>query len=373
MAMANRVALLLSIGASVARCTSAGRRSRHRDRRRGASRPRSATGKKTSFEEYRSPAKAATSSAPRSAPSRRQGFRGRAPATRRRPARSRPSCRLDRATRAARAPPRPARARRRPLRRRVRRVPGARRRRERARALAVGHLQQPHRRRAPSTTWYVAYAAAHPLLARAATLTGHPLDNCEEPQLVRYRPGENFSWHYDAVPPTMLANGGRRLAPLLVYLSAPNGGRTAFRDRQQARAPGVAPRKGRASSSSVGRRRRHANERTLHAGDTPLGSGEKWITEGMAASDRATGAAAGQQPRRRHAARAQYAAELLVDEYINQIITRDTQQEDTIRCRCGFRSRRRRRPRTARAEQLAEELLEPGEVVHLELDRRAAG
>ena len=134
-----------------------------------------------------------------------------------------------------------------------------------------------------STTWYVTYAAAHPLLARAAALTGHPLDNCEEPQLVRYRPGESFSWHYDAVPPTMLANGGQRLATLLVYLNdVPNGGRTAFRDlRAGSERLGVAPRKGRAllffpSADADGT----PDERTLHAGEpAPPDSGEKWIAQ----------------------------------------------------------------------------------------------
>jgi len=82
-----------------------------------------------------------------------------------------------------------------------------------------------------STTWFVRYQDAPGLVGRAATLLGSPVDTFEEPQLVRYQPGQRFTWHYDAVPPTMLNNGGQRLATLLVYLNdVATGGRTAFRD-----------------------------------------------------------------------------------------------------------------------------------------------
>mmetsp|Transcript_30028 Transcript_30028/g.54427 ORF Transcript_30028/g.54427 Transcript_30028/m.54427 type:complete len:162 (+) Transcript_30028:3-488(+) len=55
----------------------------------------------------------------------------------------------------------------------------------------------------------------------------------EEPQIVRYRTGEEFSWHYDEIPSTQLVNGGQRLATLLVYLNdleEDRGGGTVFRD-----------------------------------------------------------------------------------------------------------------------------------------------
>ena len=98
----------------------------------------------------------------------------------------------------------------------------------------------------------------------------------EEPQLVRYKAGQHFSWHCDAVPPTLLVNGGQRLATLLVYLNdVPSGGRTSFRDL---RAGGtdesgkplrlqVAPRKGRALLF-FHRRRRTARPTTAHC--TPV-------------------------------------------------------------------------------------------------------
>ena len=53
----------------------------------------------------------------------------------------------------------------------------------------------------------------------------------EEPQIVRYKTGQEFSFHYDEVPPPQLDNGGQRLATLLVYLNSVSvGGGTIFRD-----------------------------------------------------------------------------------------------------------------------------------------------
>ena len=63
-----------------------------------------------------------------------------------------------------------------------------------------------------------------------------PLETMEEPQIVRYKGGEEFSWHYDEVPPPQLPNGGQRVATLLVYLTdvpAWKGGGTAFRDLKE--------------------------------------------------------------------------------------------------------------------------------------------
>ena len=63
-----------------------------------------------------------------------------------------------------------------------------------------------------STTWFVAYQRAALLLAKAAALLGvADISRFEEPQLVRYQPGQYFNWHYDAVPPTLLNNGGQRV------------------------------------------------------------------------------------------------------------------------------------------------------------------
>ena len=107
-------------------------------------------------------------------------------------------------------------------------------------------------------------------------------------QLVRYQPGQHFSWHYDAVPPTMLLNGGQRLATLLVYLNdVPSGGRTSFRDL---RAGGtdeqgkplrlaVAPKKGRALLFFPSLADGTPDERTLHAGEPTAAGEEKWVAQ----------------------------------------------------------------------------------------------
>lgn len=52
---------------------------------------------------------------------------------------------------------------------------------------------------------------------------------------VRYRPGEEFSWHLDAMSPTpdMESQGGQRIANLLVYLNDlpdDDGGATVFKN-----------------------------------------------------------------------------------------------------------------------------------------------
>jgi hypothetical protein len=65
----------------------------------------------------------------------------------------------------------------------------------------------------------------------------------EEPQTVRYRKGERFTWHLDALSPEGIssigggagggAGAGQRIATLLVYLtdlSTKEGGSTMFRD-----------------------------------------------------------------------------------------------------------------------------------------------
>jgi len=141
-----------------------------------------------------------------------------------------------------------------------------------------------------STTWFVAYQRVGHLLAKASALLGvDDIARFEEPQLVRYAPGQYFNWHYDAVPPTLLTNGGQRLCTLLVYLNdVPEGGRTSFRDL---RAGGtdetgrplrlmVAPKKGRViifcpAAAADGA----PDDRTLHAGEPTAQGEDKWIAQ----------------------------------------------------------------------------------------------
>jgi prolyl 4-hydroxylase len=61
-------------------------------------------------------------------------------------------------------------------------------------------------------------------------------ETTEEPQILRYQNGQEFSWHYDEVPSSQLDNGGQRLATLLVYLTSvpvTSGGGMTFRDVRQ--------------------------------------------------------------------------------------------------------------------------------------------
>lgn len=93
--------------------------------------------------------------------------------------------------------------------------------------------------RRTSTTWFCRYEGVPTFLAKAQHLLGVELSRMEEPQVVRYRTGEEFSWHYDEVPSTQLSNGGQRLATLLVYLNdldEGRGGGTVFRDLKPPRA-----------------------------------------------------------------------------------------------------------------------------------------
>lgn len=87
-----------------------------------------------------------------------------------------------------------------------------------------------------STSWFCHYSDVPVLLAKAHHCLNIPLETMEEPQVVRYERGEEFSWHYDEVPTPQLENGGQRLATLLVYLNtvpSANGGGTTFRDLKQ--------------------------------------------------------------------------------------------------------------------------------------------
>jgi prolyl 4-hydroxylase len=83
-----------------------------------------------------------------------------------------------------------------------------------------------------STTWFCHFSQVPTLLAKATRFFKDlSLNQCEEPQVVRYRTGEEFSWHYDEVPGPQLSNGGQRVATLLVYLNTlKRGGGTVFRD-----------------------------------------------------------------------------------------------------------------------------------------------
>jgi hypothetical protein len=69
--------------------------------------------------------------------------------------------------------------------------------------------------RRTSTSWFCRYRQHPVLLAKAVHLLGLELYHTEEPQVVRYQTGQEFSFHYDQVPAHQRTNGGQRLATLL--------------------------------------------------------------------------------------------------------------------------------------------------------------
>eukprot|EP00980_Cylindrotheca_fusiformis_P014782 scaffold4026_cov117-Cylindrotheca_fusiformis.AAC.17 len=91
-----------------------------------------------------------------------------------------------------------------------------------------------------STTWFHHYKSVPELMAKASRLLGlDSIDQWEEPQTVRYRRQEKFTWHLDALSPSeaLPERGGQRIATLLVYLTelgASDGGATIFRDLSSA-------------------------------------------------------------------------------------------------------------------------------------------
>ena len=113
--------------------------------------------------------------------------------------------------------------------------------------------------------------------ARIATLLGWPADHGEGLQILRYPPGAQYRPHYDyfdpAQPgtPALLARGGQRVATLIMYLHAPDGGgATVFPDLQLS----VAPVRGNAVFFSYAQA--DPASRSLHGGE-PVTRGEKWI------------------------------------------------------------------------------------------------
>jgi prolyl 4-hydroxylase len=129
-----------------------------------------------------------------------------------------------------------------------------------------------------STSWFCHYAQVPTVLAKAQHLLGGYDDDrlvacMEEPQIVRYRTGQEFSWHYDEVPAAQLANGGQRVATLLFYLNTvQRGGGTVFRDLSSSSSSSspepltVQPQQGRLCLFFPAPADGTPDERTLHKG-----------------------------------------------------------------------------------------------------------
>jgi prolyl 4-hydroxylase len=132
-----------------------------------------------------------------------------------------------------------------------------------------------------STSWFCYYHQMPTLLAKVYHVLGIPYEQMEEPQIVRYRTGEEFSWHYDEVPPQQLDNGGQRLVTLLVYLNTvQRGGGTTFRDLLQGpdgHPLTMKPVQGSALLFFPAYRDGRPDDRTLHKGE--VASDNKWIVQ----------------------------------------------------------------------------------------------
>eukprot|EP00548_Thalassiothrix_antarctica_P006429 CAMPEP_0194149124 /NCGR_PEP_ID=MMETSP0152-20130528/36355_1 /TAXON_ID=1049557 /ORGANISM="Thalassiothrix antarctica, Strain L6-D1" /LENGTH=311 /DNA_ID=CAMNT_0038851099 /DNA_START=395 /DNA_END=1330 /DNA_ORIENTATION=+ len=133
-----------------------------------------------------------------------------------------------------------------------------------------------------STSWFCHYAQMPTLLAKASHVLGLQLHQTEEPQIVRYRTGEEFTWHYDEVPRTQLHNGGQRLATLLVYLNDSHtkkgGGGTMFRDLIGVdKSLVMKPKEGSALLFFPAFKDGQPDDRTLHKGEIAIKT--KWICQ----------------------------------------------------------------------------------------------
>lgn len=131
-----------------------------------------------------------------------------------------------------------------------------------------------------STSWFCYYKQMPTLIAKAHYRLGIPLKQMEEPQIVRYLMGQEFSWHHDEVPSTQLENGGQRIATLLVYLNTVNrGGGTIFKYLKDfnGKPLTVKPVKGSALLFFPAFADGLPDDRTLHKGQ--VAGDTKWITQ----------------------------------------------------------------------------------------------
>ena len=125
-----------------------------------------------------------------------------------------------------------------------------------------------------STTWYMRYDKSAEFISKSHDLTQIPIHNFEEPQIVRYEFGQQFTWHYDYIPKPSQDTSGNRLCTILVYLNDVNsGGATCFKDLGIQ----VKPKTGKALLFFPCYKDGKIDERTLHAGQVTMDT--KWIAQ----------------------------------------------------------------------------------------------
>ncbi len=114
---------------------------------------------------------------------------------------------------------------------------------------------------------------------RIADITGVPVENGEPLQILHYGVGGEYLPHHDFFEPgdpgskIHVADGGQRIATLVIYLNTvPKGGETAFPNLDLS----VRARAGNGVYFEYVNRDDELDERCLHAG-VPVVTGEKWI------------------------------------------------------------------------------------------------
>jgi len=114
---------------------------------------------------------------------------------------------------------------------------------------------------------------------RIAALMNAPIENGEGLQILHYRTGDEYAPHYDYFPPedagsrAHIAQGGQRVASLIIYLNdVEDGGATVF-PKLGLR---IGPKKGAAVYFEYCNSLDQVDPQTLHGG-LPVLKGEKWI------------------------------------------------------------------------------------------------
>jgi prolyl 4-hydroxylase len=140
----------------------------------------------------------------------------------------------------------------------------------------------PHPSRTSETAWIPKTdPVARKVFERALKLTGKTLDNCEDLQIVRYKPGAYYNAHHDSCCDAVsscgdfVTQGGQRVGTLLVYLNSEfTDGETHFPNYNDAKlkaSPGSA-----IFFRPLGKNVAQCHPKALHAG-LPISSGTKYV------------------------------------------------------------------------------------------------
>lgn len=114
---------------------------------------------------------------------------------------------------------------------------------------------------------------------RLSDLTNWQVDHCEGIQILHYRIGDEYKPHFDFFTPEVagsaapLANGGQRIASVVMYLNdVEEGGETIFPELKLS----IVPNPGDAVYFGYCNSRNQLDRLTFHGG-SPVIRGEKWI------------------------------------------------------------------------------------------------